>query len=597
MAEAFAVIARLLDDVGELLDGLLVAGLSYTDPELPEQLRDLGERAARAGMETLVGLLNEMGSSLPAPEARSSLPAPEARNSLGSGPDTFTALQRLSAWQRLYRREHTLLVVGAELERSRGQESAQSEASGVAARVWPMGLKLKRNALTLYGVEVDTGEPVQISDELSDHEPDDLFAGPVISRLFQAKVELRRVMRSMLVFEDHPVVRRRGHLQFAPAFRTVPKPQEMVEGYLPPDAHPLPLRPRLGEEGVEWYDPEGKELELGGGEVLWLNAAKWCLFRGGPIPLLTRATREGARILHAIDEIGGPVFPDSDPRLFRQSPTALYRAALAQAEAQSPVEGLWTRSVAVIYGGLGAPGVQALRELWSEVQPRGLREHYLRAMADRLLFLPPREQSSVEVVGGALALAVAPKGRVDLVALRRVLGRDAVAPADLRALDEVRLYEAVWLCFEHELEHDLEANLRALYTQRYGAELSDPSPADIAARCLLLRFFDAQAAEEDEGTVVGAGAMEFLEAHLERWRPKRGAKSPAPLPGLLELWWLGHARAVLEGAGQQGPVVARLGLSRLRIARLVADALLAEEDTAAAWLIVASAGLRPWFVE
>lgn len=297
-----------LEALGEACDQVLVAGLARPPADLDGALEELAERGDDLGVTTAAAELRALGAALHDPDA------------------AWTATQRLLSWRRLFTRALSLerverrMAQAAEIE----PRAEPPRAPGFTGRVYCHGFSLDElGRMTLFGTDIDGGAQVRVRDKLSDQDDDDPLARPVISRLFQASVDLRRVLGALLVFEDHPFVTRRGRVELAPAFRDVPVMHALTSGFVPPDVGTT--RARLDRDG-RWALPDGALVYET--DALRLNLAKLALVDPeSVVPIAVRAAGDDRHVLYATGADGARVFPAYDPALFRPSAAWLLRKA------------------------------------------------------------------------------------------------------------------------------------------------------------------------------------------------------------------------------------------------------------------------------
>lgn len=639
VAEHGALLGRFGSDLGELLDQIAVAGLAHPDPDLGEGIAALVDRARRLGLGAAAAGLAALAEAVDAVRAAAP-PGALAPPALTRA--AWDATQRLVAWRRLFERAVALQRVEGRLATealvARGERPPKPALPTASARVWPLGLDLRDDRLTLVGLDVDTGGRVTVRDVVSEHDTDAPLDGTVISRLFQAAVSLRQVLGGLVVFEEHPVGRARGGPLFAPAFRAVPR-RVAVSG---PVAGPT--LPRVGADGFDAIrdpmradliverSPDGITFRLDDGTAeppavevertptLELNALKRLVEAAGPgapavrasLPVVLGPAPGAPRVLSARDADDERVFPACDPRCFTLGPAALYRRALAATDAMvddsaDAIDGRFVRTVAALFGGASDAALDGLAEGWRGPQA-GIDRLFRATLAGRLLRVTPDPalDAAVEAaIDEALLLGALPAADVPPADLAALLGR---APLRGEGLDGRAIWRALWLMSAGGAERARvrRGALLTLFAARYAGPLREPDPHDVAARALLLAELSREAAEgeEAEGEAplgddeVLAPARQFLDAHLADLRPAPGRPAP-PLPGFGGLWALGEAHRLLyPEATPHG--LAALGLPRPALARAVAAALLDLDRrplrAADGLLCAAAAGVAHWLV-
>ncbi len=289
------VAERLLEEVEEISEQILVCGLWHVPGDLGVALEDLTARAAALGLSAGAERLGRLRAALVSPDA------------------AWGALQELLAWSRLFRRAAALARVEADLARGAEAAAAARPAGGYDGRVCFHGFDLdEAGRLVLHGVEVDTGEEVRVLDRLSEHEPEDPFRGRVISRLLQAAVPLRDLVDGLLCFDGHPFQRRRRRVELAPAFREVPTLRHLDASFARPPAETVEAR--LDAAG-DWFTPAGTLTET---PTLRLNLTKLRWYEPDAVTrVAVRRRGETLDVLHAWDAVGDRVFPAQDPAALR----------------------------------------------------------------------------------------------------------------------------------------------------------------------------------------------------------------------------------------------------------------------------------------
>ncbi len=286
-----------LEELGEVTDQVLVAGLARPAADLDDALEALAERADRLGVASAAAEVRALGATLRDPDA------------------AWAATQRLLSWRQLFTRALSLERVERRMAEAAETEprAARIRAQGFTGRIYCHGFSLDElGRMSLYGTDIDGGALVQLRDKLSEQDEDDPLARPVISRLFQASVDLRRVLGSLVVFEDHPFVTRRGRVELAPAFRDVPVLHALAPAFVPPDVERDEAR--LDVEGG-WRLADGTPVVES--DALRLNLTKLAMVdREVRTPVAVRVSGEDHHVLHATDAADERVFPTHDPALF-----------------------------------------------------------------------------------------------------------------------------------------------------------------------------------------------------------------------------------------------------------------------------------------
>ncbi len=621
VASGGPLLERFLDDVDEAVGQVFVAGLSFPDPELPDELASLSERAERHGLPTALAHLKRLELWVRAISGEKST---ERRLELAQG--AWDETQRLLAWLRLFRTELGFLIVESALSAETAGET-QGAARQVPTRtvtMYPVGLELERSGMLLIaGLDIDSKMPVVLRDHLAELDPDRPLSGKVISRLFQDAVDLSVVMRGLIRLEDHPVVQRQTVMLFRPAFRATPKLLPVTEDFQPPEFPSLdpsrlrgqhmpgPFRATLSARGrqIHWTAPWPVESS----EVIKLNATKLLAREAATkleLDLVARLKEDDTlRVLSATTEDDGRVFLADDPTLFRMAPEVVAASAITTRKdlgEDHELAGRWLEAAAFLFGGTDKKVVEGLREALAKLEPQGLDEHYRAALAQDLLGEVPAGDKVQAVIKDALDLALlTTSDTVPTDALSRVLGRQA-SSADLRYVTDELVYQALWLTFGAGLLGDLAGEVRAVVSHRFSGKLKAATPATICARALgtyLVELLDGEVDDPTKSKAVG-----FLEAHLADLGParRRRRRKTTLRPELLELFQLADTRAVLNQWDRRGPIVAGLGLPALELASTCAKPLLrwrageagekAALEAGDALLIIAAAGLRPFFI-
>lgn len=623
------LLERFLSDVEEAVRQLFTAGLSFPDPELPEELTVLAERAERHGLPTAVAHLQRLRLWITSIGEHN-----EAEGRLRLAEGAWDETQRLLAWLRLFRTELDFLTIEGALavEASGDTERTVSRVPTRTSTVWPVGLELEPSGkLLIFGFDVDAKMPVLLRDQLAELNPDDPIGDRAISRLFQDQVNVGQIMKGLVRLEDHPVVRRQSSMLFRPAFRAIPKVLAVAGDFQAPE---LPALDPERNRGQHVPGPVTATIELRGGKLRWsapfdidtndvlqLNLMK-LLARDRQaaieIDLVARLKDDSLRLLSATTVDDGTVFIADDPTLFRLAPNVLASSAIeaSGALARAPFIGAWLRSTSFLFGGADGSAVAKVREDLSSAQLSGLDQHYTAGLTSFLLGdgIPP---ASVEkLVRETLGLASRRSGDpVQLSSVSRVIGRKA-SSADLKLIDDddLLVYQALWLILQSDLVGAMESELRALSKRRYSTKIGTITPATVCARALstfLMEILDGTFDPEDDESGKASKAREFLDAHLAdlsvgTGRRRRRRRTQMPTPELLELFQLADTRAVVTGSDRHHGTIDALGMPRLAIAGMCAKALmkwrLGEADVelareaAKGLLIIAAAGLSSFFV-
>ncbi len=535
-----ALIPRLLGDLDELLGSVYVGGLVYPDPDLPSDLRDIGERAANLGLSTATEYTRRLADGMQAMVAESDR---ASRRALAV--EVWDELQRLVCWQRIFRTEHAFMVVAARLAQS-GEESAISRPAPTypteSRRVFPFGIELAGPRVVLWCQDLDSGDTVVLIDELVECSDTDPLHLPAISRLFQDSVRLRDVLGSVIFLDEHPVATNGGRHIFAPAFATRPTIKRVAAGYQPPRLPEIPLR-GAGSANFDGIVGAGRlalvvsrngdrvALRTRGGIPIGLAVTP--ALRANALKLLMRdrvasaefdavvvQRRHGPKLLRVDDELEGPCFPVQDPRLFRLSPTRL---------------------AADLKGG-GLPSL-SLRAALAREADAGL-------VADLEQFIPAdiEERFVREWARAAVAEPGLPTG----------IPQEVVHAL----LAEEGGFGALWLAHRFRLTEDLLVQLRALYDHRYSVLAPDASISDICSRALLLAWL-----EIPDGNPVG-----FMEAHISALRLSARTRM-STLPDAAEICWLAETLAILTGDEREAGIGRSFDIPLDRILELVTEAL------------------------
>jgi hypothetical protein len=369
-AQEGRALTRFLQDMEEALKQLFVAGLAYPDPELPEELEALAERAGRHGLFSAVSSLLRLRAWLEGIGGQRDL---LLRQQMAQR--AWDEAQRFLAWLRLLRGEHDFLMVQGRMAAEATEEVRDNRASYPtrSATVWPLGMELDSGGrLLVFCQEVETGRYVLLRDQLAEFDAQDPLGGRAISRLFQDAIRLSRLFESVVRLEDHPVVARAATWLFRPAFQATPRLLPVSSAFRAPEIPELELEangePRVsraipsllrgylvmhnGRPDVRL--PNHGSARLQGGEVLRLNLTKLLLreqVERQEVELVVMPRDEGLLPLSLRTDFDGRVFPAQDPTLFRLSGDVLNaRAQGHAATAPGGLGALWLR------GGRGAAG-------------------------------------------------------------------------------------------------------------------------------------------------------------------------------------------------------------------------------------------------
>lgn len=629
LVEHGPLIARLLVDLGEALEALVVAGLAHPDPDLPPECRALADRARRLGLASAAGHLEALAAAIDAVRAA----APPGR----VAPPLLTraavdATQRLVAWRRVFAHAFALQRVdgrlAAEALEARGLRPPRPPEAVATVRMVPIGAHLRGDRLTIHGLDLATGGRVTARDRLSDLDPLDPLGRPVISRLFQAAVSLRTVLSGLVDFRDHPVGRAHGGPLFAPAFRAVPALVPLAPGLRPPTPPPVDaraldrlrrpvtvtLRVERRIDGVCLVDPErGEPVELEASALLDLNLTKLLARAGCAAATLTVVLAPAAgppRVIAALDDANGDdalAWPAHDPLAFRFTGPTLTRRA--EATAGDAIDTRWLCTLAALLAG-DDERLDPLIDDWRGPQP-SLDAAFRAAVVRRLTGAPPEPAAAAQaevMLDDALLLATMDPDDIAPGALAALLGRP---PLRGEGVDGRALFRALWLGLDRGLLTERRGALLTVFAARYAGELGALDPHDVAARTIALVELSREAAEADEANgedpmsddEILAPAREYLGAHLA------DLGGEAPLPSLMALHAYGTAYAIAHSERDGMPLMPLMssgeapgdGIAPARLARAVADALLdigARPGRAGdALLVAAAAGLRGWFVD
>lgn len=536
---------ELLGDIAEVAAAFGVMGLAWPDPDLTRETTDLAERAREAGMEEGARRLEAVAAAL---EALAASREREQRQDHARA--AFDALQRLVAWERAFRVELDLLEVQANLVRG---ETVVAEP-GETRRVWPVGFDLRGQRLTIVCLDDGDGRPVVLVDTLLEVDRMDPLGRPVISRLFQDRIQLREVLSGVVELVDHPVSGVGGRRVFAPAFHTRPRVRrarggprltELVEGSEGLDPRvpgPGRVRARVVCQGerVGVRAPSGLPVLVAATSALRTTLSKWVVREGNGAELeLVLRFREGHwEVLAVEDPLEGRSYPAWDPRAFPLSGRRLTRVA--------PEDALWLRTALAWLGGFEAAEVDALAAQVREAPA-----------ADPL--------NALRLGWAARMLDV---GRpVDEALVAQALGSE----------DPREVLAGLWLAEAGERD----------------AEAPEGSPGDDLASSAV-QIWRRTGSDLEAAQAAAA-------AHLDALRRQAGDPE-TPLPEPLDLLLFAEALARMQGGERGGRFAEVLGLPRDRVWRAAVEALLGWRITGAAsptragdaLFLALAAGLGSW---
>lgn len=406
LADSAVLVDRFLDDVREVVKQLYIAGVAYPDPDLPEELEGLAERAARHGLAGALEHLVILRAELEALAGETHDLFVRADRSEA----VWQRAQRLVAWLRMFRQEHDLVTVQSRLTRQ-----AQAEAAGesvlqrkprlpvASLDVWPVGLQRRGSKLTILARDVETGRRVALVDELADVPPHGPFAGLVISRLFRDQIDLGVLLGGLIRLDQHPYVETgpgRGQqrtLMFRPAFIATPRPLPVARNFVAPalEAGPSGGRPyriplevsRQSTGALQLLTTGGESAGVYVGRTLRANLLKLLVREGGGTQTVDATLLQDSEAHHLLavsTDYDERVFPVDDLRLFRLDRVVLARRAHEDAIPQKSASGVCLRAGAYLYGGaepepmatfrsaLGSLKSKDLTELWRLNLLRGL---------------------------------------------------------------------------------------------------------------------------------------------------------------------------------------------------------------------------------
>lgn len=342
------LVLELCEAIDECITALVSSGTAFPDPDLPDRLEALGDRAVAIGLEGAAVRLRAVAG--PTAQVTS---APSDRGARADR--AFAALLDLIAWMRVFRALLELELTRADLA------TAGGEAPSAMLRVALLGLEQHSTRVVLHGVARGTGQWVQLRDDLPDLAAADPLHHAASSRLLQDRVLLHELLRQELVLPAAAAVEEGGVLHVAPTFGQRPV---VVE------AAAAPPVPRLGEGGAVIgparvglrvaAHPEIRVATVGGAAAplavegaLRLALAKLLVREGGAevdVDAVVAPAAEGWMLLRVDDRLEGAVHPGCDPRAFALSLEAL----LGRAGARDPGH-VWLRHQLASAGGAQVP--------------------------------------------------------------------------------------------------------------------------------------------------------------------------------------------------------------------------------------------------
>ncbi|MCB9523176.1 MAG: hypothetical protein H6702_07310 [Myxococcales bacterium] len=549
---ALSLLADWLAAVGEALAHALAGGVARPDPDLPDDLDTLAQRGLDLGLAGGAGRLEAAAQAL---RARLMAPRGPVPNGL------VDALQRALAWHRLATRQLALARARAATRRGAAAASPppRPRFSGDA---WPVGIELDGEAAVIHARDAD-GAPVLVRDRLT-LDADAPFDRPALSRLCQARLDLRATLAGLLRFDGHPIAARTAHgLALAPAFDRVPERLSLAPGVDVPRPGAVPLAGALTPEGLTWTGPAGPVL-LADSPALALNAVKLALRGHLAFDRALWAPRGPAQVLLAAQTAhDGWMYPAWDPGAVRLSP-----AHLAGALADRPGDPAARYRLAAELAALGGPDPGA--------PPRG--DAGGRLAPDRG---PLRHRRPPPGGGGRGGGRPGPAARPHDVALRQAaLGRPDTPP------DGPAAWQAVALALADPQPH---ARALAGLVQAWASPPTAPGPYRVAARTLLLAWQAHQDAAIDDGDVPGT--LTEVRDWFQAWATalqEGGLADPAA--------WLalGEAHAALTDGpfGLPGEPGRLLPFTAALVALQAGDAA----QAAAGLALIRRAGLADWLV-
>lgn len=297
----------LQGDVADALGTVFSTGLGLPEPELPEALAALAERARSAGISAAAEALERLGSAV----------ARIREGDAAARAEAHAAAQALATWARLFR-----AGIGVELaKRALATPGTPPPAvrRGEDRVVLPVGIEVDRVRATIHAVDARDGAWVVLQDELPGLDAGRPLAVPAPSRLFQTTVRLAVVMAHAVVLDDHPAARSGGRVLVRPAFHAAARSGDRLgQAPLPlvdvPGRQPCRVRveARRGPDGWRLAnDRETLDAVLDEGLVVELEKRS----ADGPtvaLELVVVRTGDRVRILAA-----DGAFPAADPAVTR----------------------------------------------------------------------------------------------------------------------------------------------------------------------------------------------------------------------------------------------------------------------------------------
>lgn len=467
------------------------------------------------------------------------------------------------------------------------------------------------------GVSDRRPQRVMIVDELPDVPTLGPFSGLVISRLFRDQLSMASTMSGLIRLTEHPVVvtgsSDRLQRLFRPAFTATATRVPAARSFVAP-ALPSIRQPQRGREGptlgtaeivavldaagdvtLRW--PQGLTVGVHVGDALRFNLLK-LMAREGERALHVSSTLhrpgggDGGFVLLAMTtDLDGRTFPVDDPRAiqWQRSLVADWAAESVEADltvdAGANAEARWSdlllRAGAFLHGGAGHDAMTPFRvELAKFKTQKWARLQTLNAIRWAFGDAPMELKGAVRRAVSVLRAAQS----IKRPASKGYIASDAVFGALAAILD----YGAGAV-----LEDATKQVLEALLGGRYAA-MSDWSWTDICCRGLLMALTgesgvaagfaepesppdaageadeadealqqpptkaEKTAAVEDATDSGVAGALTFLDAHLDGLRRPR--KESAPSPDGAELLRVAYTVRVLTGIQVHEPALETLDL-------------------------------------
>lgn len=640
------ILARFLNDLGETLGQIFIAGLAFPDPELTDELLELAGRAARLALATAVRHCLRLRTLL---DVLAQERDATARAQLA--PAIWDETQQLLTWYRVLRVEHDLGTVQLQLEKQPRptETSTPTDLDTVSLALWPLGLELGLGGrAVIHARALDDAQPVILLDELTEIDSLDPLHQRAISRLFQVDLRLDDLMRSVIVVDNHPVVERDGTLVLRPAFSSrpslravasnfvAPKPPHLLSsqssnaqtltrsghGAVPGTA-PSTLPARLHRRArAATLTPIHLPLSLHTTPILDFNLTKLLIREATPslhLELTVLAPQEPLQLLAVHTDLDGRTLPHLDPTAYTLHSAVLAQRALQDPTPEDTLEGLALRTAALLFGAATEHHRARIHLAASQLAPSRLTAMLRTTFLQRLLGQHTPDPDLEPLLRDALALATRqPTTTPQSELLTQLDDSDDANPH----LGIPLLFAITWLAHEHNLSSQLEPLLRNLLDTRFSTADHDPTPLEICTHALLIALTDdepdthtpdepleqddAEELEEHTGVLHTHRALPFFEAHLahltQRWRKRR-----SPLPRPFDLLFLGDTLALLSGHSRLGATLRPLDLPLDRLRNTCAGALLAwtldtrnspalRLEAADALLTVLAAGMRPWFV-